>query len=146
MNWKRHLYSAAAFVVGFSIAGTAAMSQTAWDKVSAVTEILLPRQQEGREIAKGDTVFATYDTELQDLPPLVPETTEVGRYQTIALEGAAKDFVVLDTRLGIARRYTEEGTVLVYSARVPNHAIVQTVRKHDAFESTTRREIRTKQP
>lgn len=146
MNWKRHLHSAVAFVAGVTIAGTAALSQSEWEKISAVTEILLPRQQEGREIAKGDTVFATYDTDLQDLPTLVAETSEPGRYQAIALEGGAKDFVVLDTRLGIARRFTEDGTVLVYSARVPNHAIVQTIRKHDAFETTTQRQIRVRTP
>lgn len=147
MKWTRPTHAVAgAFVAGILLAGGVAHSQGALERLTAISELLLPRMQEGREITNGDTAFATYDTDLQDLPVLVPESGEAGRYQAIAL-GDSKEFVILDTRLGLARRFSEDGsTVVVYSARVPNHAITQAVRRHDAFESTTRREIRTKQP
>ncbi len=144
---RRHAGMAAAFVAGIVVAGTAAYTQEEWTRLPAVMETLLPRQQEAREIVRGDIVFATAETDLQDLPLLVaPEGSNTpGRYQAVALDGIP-EFVVLDTQTGLARRFTDAGSVLVYSSHVPNHVLEQGIRKHDAFESVTRRELRTRQP
>ncbi len=144
---RRHVGLAAAFVGGLLVAGTAAYTQDEWTKIPAVVERLLPRQQEAREIVRGDVMFATRDSDLQDLPLLVPPNgaNAPGRFQAVALDGAP-EFVILGTQTGIARRFTEGDNVVVYSSHVPNHVLRNKIRAHDAFETLTRLELRTRQP
>lgn len=129
---KEHRYLVGGLLIGAMLVAGIGTSSGAFSSRS-VEDINFPRRQSGITIVGDSTTLATTSTRLEDLPRLVERgETDTRRFEVIPFGTSNEEFLLLDTRSGLVRRYTGN-SVTIYSATVPNHTIRAPIQRHSAF-------------
>ncbi|MGF1571902.1 MAG: hypothetical protein ACFCU1_02405 [Sumerlaeia bacterium] len=101
-----------------------------------ITQVFFSGNKEGINLKNADVTLIETDTKLIDLPvfALGDANKEAnGRYQALSL-GDGRDFLVLDTRTGLANAYYDSGKVQVFNSLVPNHLLESSIKRHQLGE------------
>lgn len=129
---KEHRTLMGGMLIGAMLVAGIGTSTSAF-RSRSVEDINFPRRQSGITLVGDATTLATTSTRLEDLPRLVERgETDAGRFEVIPFGTSNEEFLLLDTRTGLVRRF-DGTTVTLYSSTVPNHIITAPIQRHSAF-------------